>query len=487
MKIKIPNLMKMSYFCKTVPLTIPTIHFSSKFVNTMKRKLLSIFLIGLFFIFSSNQIVHSQAFPPITTAQPTDVLQWQTDYSLLGKMCEASAGVIQTNVQEGCIKGDQLEVSTNATHQIAEGYTLHYLLLDVTNPNFPKLKKINTTGLFDIPVTSKTYQVYAYSEHTEDAPIPSPLTTPNLAIEAIGQDYIGCHQLVTTGKFDIAGRMYLEEISSINNSTVHVYEICGGELPYTYDFQISDSFANIDEFPSDKAYCRKVRLYYTTGSTWSFKITDASGCNELSYSSANSLLPIIKGYQIIPESCPDNVNGGITLFVEGGIQCEVPELPYTYEWKGPHNFVSNQANLSGIAAGLYSVVVTDCVGNSTSEEMYVSRGGGIIGGRWSRGDCNTSAGKTSLSHSSIKSLETYPNPIVNEAYIEVNLIEDDFFQVQILNFNGQVIALLFEGNVSKNTLQYIPFSVHNLPNGVYFLQLISNKGGHYYEKIQVMR
>lgn len=477
--------MKMSYFCRNVPLTTPTKYFSSKFVNTMKRKLLSIFLIGLFFTVSSNQMIHGQAFPPMETAQAINVLQWQTDYSLLGKMCEASAGVIQTNVEKGCIKGDQLEVSTNATHQTAEGYTLHYLLLDVTNPNFPKLKKINTTGVFDIPVTSKTYQVYAYSEHTEDPPIPSPITTPNLAIEIIGQDYTGCHQLVTTGKFEVTGRMYLEEISSINDATIHVYEICGGELPYSYDFQISDSFATIDEFPSDKAYCRKIRLYYTTGSTWSFTVTDASDCNQLSYNSANSLLPIIKGYQVTPESCPSSVNGGIALLVEGGIQCEA-DLPYIYEWEGPNGFTSNQANLSGIVAGLYSVVVTDCVGNSTGEDIYVSRGGGIIGGRWSRGDCNTSAGKNSHTHTTLNNFRIYPNPIVNEAHMEVTLMEDDFLQAQILNLNGQVIATIFEGNVMKNTLQYIPFSVDNLPNGVYFLQLTSNRAGHYYEKIQVI-
>ncbi len=458
--------------------------------------LLSAYILLLFCltIFLFSPTTKAQVSPIYTTPMSSlnhttpSLLDFQTDLSLIAEVCDASAGVLTTNVVGNCLMDEKLVVSTNDTHQMAEGYTLHYVLWDVTNPLFPRFKAINTTGIFDAPIDTKTYQVYAYSEQTADAPVPSPITNSNKTIEAIGTDYEGCYQVVSTGEFEVLGSFRLDNVSSVDNSNIHIYEICGGERPYEYGFMVNGGFANLDEFPSTMPNCTRVRLLYETGANWSFTVTDASDCdNVLAYNSSNSLLPIIKSYEVIPETCPDDADGAISLLVEGGVQCQVPDLPYTYAWQGPGGFTSDAATISKIRAGFYSVVVTDCIGNSTTEDIYVSRNGGTIGGGRARSACRADAEKTAWEYTSIESIEVYPNPVVNQAFIEFSIAESTTIEAQLLNVNGQVVNRIFAGEMEAGTLQRMTFSVNELPQGMYILQLQAASGWQYFEQIQVVK
>jgi len=445
-------------------------------------------------IFLFSPTAKAQVCPIYTTQMSSldrstpDLFDIQVDLALIAEVCEASAGVLTTNVVGNCLMDEQLIVSTNDTHQTAEGYTLHYILWDISNPLFPRFKAMNTTGFFDAPTETKTYQIYAYSEQTTDVPVPSPLTNSNKTVEAIGTDYEGCYQVVSTGAFEVLGSFRLDNVSSMDNSNIHFYEICGGERPYDYDFMVNGGFANLDEFPSMMPNCIKVRLLYETGANWNFTVTDASDCNNvLSYSSSNSLLPIIKNYKVVPETCPNDADGAISLVVEGGIQCEVPELPYTYAWEGPGGFASDAAVISKIQAGFYSVVVTDCIGNSTTEDIYVSRNSGNIGGGRARSACSADAEKMAWEHTSIESIEIYPNPINNQAFVEFNLAENTTIEVQLLDVNGQVVKQIYEGEMESGTLQRMAFSVEDLPQGMFILQLQAASGWQYFEKVQVVK
>ncbi|MFK7904772.1 MAG: hypothetical protein AB8B69_06590, partial [Chitinophagales bacterium] len=146
-------------------------------------------------IFLFSPTTKAQTSPIYTTPMSSldhttsDLFDFQVDLALIAEICEASAGVLTTNVVGNCLMNEQLIVSTNSTHQTTEGYTLHYILWDISNPLFPRFKAINTTGIFDAPTQTTTYQIYAYSEQTADAPVPSPLTNSNKAVEAIGTDY----------------------------------------------------------------------------------------------------------------------------------------------------------------------------------------------------------------------------------------------------------------------------------------------------------
>ncbi len=51
--------------------------------------------------------------------------------------------------------------------------------------------------------------------------------------------------------------------------------------------------------------------------------------------------------------CHGSSNGAINLSVSGGI------APYTYQWSGPNSFSASTEDITGLAAGTYSVTVTD--------------------------------------------------------------------------------------------------------------------------------
>ncbi|MBK7937138.1 MAG: gliding motility-associated C-terminal domain-containing protein [Lewinellaceae bacterium] len=52
-------------------------------------------------------------------------------------------------------------------------------------------------------------------------------------------------------------------------------------------------------------------------------------------------------------NCIGSTDGGINLNISGG------NPPYEYAWTGPNNFTASTKNVSGLAAGTYSVTVTD--------------------------------------------------------------------------------------------------------------------------------
>lgn len=417
-----------------------------------------------------------------------EALQWQTNYSLMAEVCKASAGVIVTNMEGECLTEKKLIASTQDTHQTAEGYTLHYILWDVSNPNFPRFKGINTTGVFEAPLETKTYQIYAYSELTEDAPIPSPITLPNTPVAAIGEDYPGCFQVVSTQTFKVLGTFRLESVTDVPNSNVHIYEICGGELPYEYEFSSSEGFANITEHPGSTVHCRKVRLFYGLGASWEFTVTDANECeNTLSYSSAESLFPIIMGFDVKPETCPDDADGSISVNVQGGVKCESPELPYSYIWEGPNGYTNEGAEIIDLKSGTYKVTVTDCIGNTTTAEAKVQRNNGNLGGRATRRGCRGAIGKTALENTAIEWIEVYPNPISQQGFVEFILKQNTPIEARILDLNGQEITHLYSGDAEAGTVQRIPFTVENLPQGLYLLQLQGNDGWQYIEKLQVVK
>ncbi len=424
--------------------------------------------------------------PHSLSNNPTnDVLQWQIDHSLLAKACDASAGVITTNVEGECLKEEKLIASTNGTHQTAEGYTLHYLLWDVTSPNFPSLIAINTTGVFDAPLRTRTYQIYAYSEQTADAPIPSPVSQHNTPITAIGADYAGCFQFVSTQPFRILGTFRLESVSDVEGDNVQFYEFCGGQLPYKYELSTSEGSVFIDQSIGSSVHCRKFRLVYGLESTWEFTVYDSGDCdNAFSFSSAESLFPIIKSFEVTHESCPDEANGSISVFVQGGIKCD---FPYTYSWTSTNGYTGEGMTITNLSVGEYTVVVTDCAGNTTSEKVKVKRDNGVSDGRSSRRGCRGHADKMALNNTAIEWIEVYPNPIAQQAFVEFMLDQTTMIEGRILNFNGQEIAHFYSGKAEAGILQRIPLSVENLPSGMYFLQLQGDAGWQYLEKIQVVK
>ncbi len=66
---------------------------------------------------------------------------------------------------------------------------------------------------------------------------------------------------------------------------------------------------------------------------------------------------------IVRPTCPDGTNGSINITLVSG------ELPYTYQWDTPDGDVTQ--DVSGLAAGTYSVTVTDFCQNTTTESYTI--------------------------------------------------------------------------------------------------------------------
>jgi gliding motility-associated-like protein len=88
---------------------------------------------------------------------------------------------------------------------------------------------------------------------------------------------------------------------------------------------------------------------------YSVTVTDANGCSD-SYSTSISgaTSPDVTSIQTNSE-CGSSI-GAIDITVVDGT------LPYSFSWTGPLSFTASTEDITGIAAGAYSVVVTDALG-----------------------------------------------------------------------------------------------------------------------------
>ncbi|MEL6837626.1 MAG: SprB repeat-containing protein, partial [Bacteroidota bacterium] len=64
----------------------------------------------------------------------------------------------------------------------------------------------------------------------------------------------------------------------------------------------------------------------------------------------------VAGTTVTAADCNGFFTGSISLNVIGGT------MPYSYAWTGPNGFVSTDEDLTGLEAGIYTVVVTDANG-----------------------------------------------------------------------------------------------------------------------------
>jgi len=68
-------------------------------------------------------------------------------------------------------------------------------------------------------------------------------------------------------------------------------------------------------------------------------------------------------------------------------------------------------------------------------------------------------------------LKAYPNPFSDQVNIEFTLAEDSKARLEIVNLEGRVISLIFDGKVNGNEPQSHQFHSGTLANGMYFYRL----------------
>jgi hypothetical protein len=141
--------------------------------------------------------------------------------------------------------------------------------------------------------------------------------------------------------------------NGLNNGIINL-TVTNGTLPYTYLWNDGTSTQN--------------RTGLSPG-TYSVTITDANGCtNTLSgitiTQAAASLSLSATQVNIL---CYGSSTGSINLTVSGGTS------PYTYSWNGPNSFTATSEDISGLAAGIYSVVVPDSKGCTANLSVTITQ------------------------------------------------------------------------------------------------------------------
>ena len=98
------------------------------------------------------------------------------------------------------------------------------------------------------------------------------------------------------------------------------------------------------------------------GGTYSVTVIDANGCDDSETVTIDSGADIMVSGMSFDASCGNGADGSIALTVMGG------DTPYSYSWS---NGVTGTNILSNLAAGAYSVTVTDAGGCVTTETFTV--------------------------------------------------------------------------------------------------------------------
>jgi len=72
----------------------------------------------------------------------------------------------------------------------------------------------------------------------------------------------------------------------------------------------------------------------------------------------------------------------------------------------------------------------------------------------------------------ISGINLYPNPITNEATVDVNLNEASKIAITVYDISGKVIANIFSGEMNSGS-NTIKIDTSNLPSGIYYASIIS--------------
>jgi gliding motility-associated-like protein len=166
--------------------------------------------------------------------------------------------------------------------------------------------------------------------------------------EVIITDANGCSENMT---FTIGEPEAIVMIFVVNNVACNggasgsaLLTASGGTEPYQYLWD-----ANANNQTTDEAINLASGIYSVT-------ITDANGCSNVATTEVEEASDIALTLSQVNVLCFGNSTGNISLTVNGGT------APYVFDWDGVNGFSSTLEDINGLAAGNYTVLVTDDLG-----------------------------------------------------------------------------------------------------------------------------
>lgn len=185
-----------------------------------------------------------------------------------------------------------------------------------------------------------------------------------------------------------------------------------------------------------------------------FNVDPSGGCFFNGPSVLVTFLPnlaVVKATAAITQPT-GGANGAINLTVTGGL-ADPPGDPsiMIYAWTGPGGFTATTRNISGLAAGSYTVVITDpsgCVAPFTATYVLMS--------------------SDVADPASVRLLQVSPNPTSSAVLLNMELAKAVDVRIEVLNTLGQVVQTIDAGKVS-NLNRSIDLSSY--ANGTYVLRM----------------
>jgi gliding motility-associated-like protein len=169
-------------------------------------------------------------------------------------------------------------------------------------------------------------------------------------------DFKGCSATnnITVQQPDlILGSGFTTDVSCFgrNDGSAKV-DVTGGVAPYTYLWSTGSTNAGILDRPAG--------VYTVT-------ITDANACTRSVTLTVEQPDQIVAALSPTPVLCYDGSTGTLSAQVTGGTG------GYFVTWYGPNMFVSNEASLSGLYAGDYSILISDNSGCTGTASVVVTQ------------------------------------------------------------------------------------------------------------------
>jgi gliding motility-associated-like protein len=273
-----------------------------------------------------------------------------TDYSYFWYDVEAGSALISQNQTVSGIPAgiyflevfDDLGCSVSETIPLSDDAgTLSFDITDV-------LCNGNNEGVIDMTVTDATAPLAidwtgpdGFTSTDEDL---TDLFAGEYTVQVI--DDLGCelNEIVSVNEPDsISIELTATEITcaGLNNGTI-TSVVSGGFSPYTFSWAGPNGFTSSDQDISD-----------LEEGCYTLTVTDDNGCVKTAEICITSVPSVDVTATITNIECAGDTTGMIELDVTGG------STPYVFTWTGPDGFNSDQEDINQLAAGDYSLNISD--------------------------------------------------------------------------------------------------------------------------------
>lgn len=208
--------------------------------------------------------------------------------------------------------------------------------------------------------------------------------------------------------------------------------VTGGTAPYNYTWSNGETGSTVS----------------ADAGTYTVTVTDANGCVMLSTAvTITEPAAISLNASATDATCIGCTDGTLSVVATGGT------APYSYLWT-PGNYTSDE--VSNVAAGTYTVTITDDNGCTASETVTVNENNGTNPG-------------TSLETYNNNDMMIYPNPNNGEFIIRFKAEVQGNATIDILDIQGKVVTS-YKDKVG-NTITGTKIDVKYLSSGTYIVRV----------------